>query len=638
MTVNGDRAAPSSGRLIAIGVVAGDLSPYGIARFAEVSIPVAAAAVEDAQSAGIIVDGRIDESVAAELVAHLDRSERAAVHAATARYLLTAGPEHLPQVLHHIRQAGTLGVEQPMVTLADQSGRLSLSLGDYQAAHDLLLLADELDSSGEAGEQGRRLCDLASATDGLGRVEEARQYLARAFSLGELTGDAALVAHAAVLHTLPVDWYAGDPRTTAFLQRAESMEQTFDAQVAIRAARALAEIRIPLTVNDGEQVAWVTRPTIAQPLADEALKQSESSAVEVQCLAHIAWRTTHRAPEFLERRREVSARTLLLAQQLRHPGFQVEGAVWSAVDALEAGDRGRYDEALTVAQWVSRTDGNPRLRWRAVTLSLGAAVLDGDADTAERLRAEVAELRGGSFSPSPSAVTLFFVGQEMIGRDDPEELATLRLPDDMAELASPIGRAAAGYIWARSGEPERGVEFARRAFRQLDGESSYLLLATRVAAVAVEACDTELAREAHEVLEPWADRVAVDSNGWWCDGPVAMWLAMLEGLLGDEEAAATHRAQAEVTARRLNDVRSMRRLDGLRSTSTVVPSVGVPLLTERERAVLAMIAAGATNRTISAELRFSLSTIRHDTIAIYRKLGVSGRSDAVARALALGLV
>ena len=50
------------------------------------------------------------------------------------------------------------------------------------------------------------------------------------------------------------------------------------------------------------------------------------------------------------------------------------------------------------------------------------------------------------------------------------------------------------------------------------------------------------------------------------------------------------------------------------------------------------MAAGATNPEIARRLAFSASTIRTDTIAIYRKLGVKGRAEAVARAITLGVV
>jgi DNA-binding CsgD family transcriptional regulator len=45
-----------------------------------------------------------------------------------------------------------------------------------------------------------------------------------------------------------------------------------------------------------------------------------------------------------------------------------------------------------------------------------------------------------------------------------------------------------------------------------------------------------------------------------------------------------------------------------------------------------------TQREISVELSISLNTVKGYTKSLYRKLGVSGREDAVAQGRALGLV
>lgn len=63
----------------------------------------------------------------------------------------------------------------------------------------------------------------------------------------------------------------------------------------------------------------------------------------------------------------------------------------------------------------------------------------------------------------------------------------------------------------------------------------------------------------------------------------------------------------------------------------------VPALTERESEILAMIAGGATNREIAGELFLSPHTVKEHTSALYRKLGVRNRAEAVQRSQRLGL-
>jgi ATP/maltotriose-dependent transcriptional regulator MalT len=96
-------------------------------------------------------------------------------------------------------------------------------------------------------------------------------------------------------------------------------------------------------------------------------------------------------------------------------------------------------------------------------------------------------------------------------------------------------------------------------------------------------------------------------------------------------------------ARRLNDVRSLARAERLRAELELAGpitegSLSELTLFERERKVLALMLRGATNQMIAQRLAFSVSTIRMTTIGIYRKLGVAGRTEAVALALSLGLI
>jgi len=62
------------------------------------------------------------------------------------------------------------------------------------------------------------------------------------------------------------------------------------------------------------------------------------------------------------------------------------------------------------------------------------------------------------------------------------------------------------------------------------------------------------------------------------------------------------------------------------------------VLTSREREVLERVAGGATNREIAAALHLSPHTVKEHTGALYRKLEVRNRAEAVQRAQRLGLL
>jgi DNA-binding NarL/FixJ family response regulator len=61
-------------------------------------------------------------------------------------------------------------------------------------------------------------------------------------------------------------------------------------------------------------------------------------------------------------------------------------------------------------------------------------------------------------------------------------------------------------------------------------------------------------------------------------------------------------------------------------------------LSERERQVLTLVASGSTNREIAAQLHLSPHTVKEYASALYRKLDVRNRLEAVSRAQRLGLI
>ena len=63
-----------------------------------------------------------------------------------------------------------------------------------------------------------------------------------------------------------------------------------------------------------------------------------------------------------------------------------------------------------------------------------------------------------------------------------------------------------------------------------------------------------------------------------------------------------------------------------------------PLLTEREREVLDLIAGGSTNREIAQQLYLSPHTVKEHTSVLYRKLRARNRAEAVQRAQRIGLL
>jgi LuxR family maltose regulon positive regulatory protein len=112
------------------------------------------------------------------------------------------------------------------------------------------------------------------------------------------------------------------------------------------------------------------------------------------------------------------------------------------------------------------------------------------------------------------------------------------------------------------------------------------------------------------------------------DGLIA--LAATVAALGDDERATALFDEAHALAARCADPGALpTRLAAARRSATLRRAAPGDVLSERELTVLKHLARGLTEREIAAELYLSFNTVHSHVKAIYRKLGVSSRSEAV---------
>jgi DNA-binding CsgD family transcriptional regulator len=639
--------APGWEELVAVGLVAGDLTPAAVARYSRTSFSEAREALARAREASIIdVEGRVSPRTAAQLIARLPTHRIVEVHASVARRVLSGEPEDLRRGLHHLREAAATMVTAELVALADHAGRFALDIADAEAARDLLLLALEHDLGDDLRLEAERNLALSRALSLLGDPDGARSRLLRAMLVAEGCGATDVALRAAERFALPADWQAGDARVVSMIERVQRMHGlTEDDRVRLLAIRAWVEARLPLARAEDQQVAWIGRPNVARPLAVDALAASTVASPSTRLLALLAWRHTHRAPQFLADRRAASTEALAIAEQLGAYSEQVEAAVLLAVDALESGDRTGHAAAITTATAVAGRSGDEHLRWRALTSAAGAALMDGDVARARELAGAAFAAGTSSAVPGLVASQWTFTGHLAARHGDLDALDQACAVDPTVIATSPLGRAGLALLLARAGQHDESAAHAWGTLHQLDEESSLLLTLSRLADAAVALEDAELAGELAPMLVPWSGRIVVDANGWWCDGPVDLWLGELELLLGREpaQAAGDRLHAAAALARSTGDVRSGERIAqaigrmGSRATASTDRGAEHCGLTAREREVLRLLASGSPYHAIARQIRYSVSTVRNDAMSIYRKLGVSGRSAAAARAVTLGL-
>jgi DNA-binding NarL/FixJ family response regulator len=75
-----------------------------------------------------------------------------------------------------------------------------------------------------------------------------------------------------------------------------------------------------------------------------------------------------------------------------------------------------------------------------------------------------------------------------------------------------------------------------------------------------------------------------------------------------------------------------------RSIAPAVDAAHPPALSEREREILRLIAAGRENTEIAERLHFALGTIKMHVREILAKLGATSRTEAAVRAVRLELI
>lgn len=251
---------------------------------------------------------------------------------------------------------------------------------------------------------------------------------------------------------------------------------------------------------------------------------------------------------------------------------------------------------LDEARQHARSVGLPSLRRYLAALRVPLLVAEGDIERAE------SEWRAEEF-PESAPEILDLSGQTW---REMEAVAAARIRwltargalDDARNLASALGEAA-----ARNG-------LGRTLMRSL--------VATMI--VEQEAGNTGRAVAClHEFL---ARLPRTDYLRPLVREPAAGALLLRELLAG--EAAPEIRERAEAALARL-------------TSGQPEPSAG-PALTPRELEVLQLLAGGARDREIAAELGLSGDGVRYHLKNIYRKTGAKGRTDAVRVARSLGVV
>jgi LuxR family maltose regulon positive regulatory protein len=313
-------------------------------------------------------------------------------------------------------------------------------------------------------------------------------------------------------------------------------------------------------------------------------------------------------------RPDTAERWALSVEATDHAGPMPDGsptAAWLATTCALLARNGIERMRVDAEQAVAELD--PSSPWRSAALLFeGVAVrLCGDSPAAERLLTEAAE----------SAVTNGAVWPGAIARC---ELALLALAD------GDVARAESEATLAR--------ELFDDAPTADQVVTAILLAATaRVAVVRKHGAQARQALAAAQRLRPLLMEVPS-----WFAVRVQLELAKTHLDLRDPRGAATLYHEAEQVLRRRPRLGSLvEEAEEVRAriASTVEDSDGwASTLTAAELRLLPLLTTHLSFREIAERLFVSRNTVKTQAIAVYRKLDASSRSEAIERAVALGLV
>jgi LuxR family maltose regulon positive regulatory protein len=217
----------------------------------------------------------------------------------------------------------------------------------------------------------------------------------------------------------------------------------------------------------------------------------------------------------------------------------------------------------------------------------------------------------------------------------------------LSEASIPLARMVASSVLSlvavELGRLPRARELANDALSLADrgdlSETPQSSLAY-TAAGAVRAAHGLLDEARSELEHAVQSRRRVSGISPWPTLEAMLVLAQVLLDLGDRASAneLIEQARAVLTAYPDGAEVQLARLDRLEGRPRSVGTVGPAELTEREVAVLRLLRGTLSLREIGQELYVSPNTIKTHAQAIYRKLGVSTRHDAVAHARDIGIL
>ena len=534
---------PAAGLLRAAALLGDELDPPLLAEVAGQPLAAVTSALAAARAVRVVSRDRFAHPLVREVLdAQLTAADRLRWHARAGAVLVrryraaiatpAAAAQHLLAAAELGGQAGQ-AVEFARLAAADAVRR-----GGYEDA--VRLLSAALAVAGPEAERGEPLCALGEAALAAGDPDLARAAYAQAAELARRTGQAELLA-AAALGTaggqggFEVD--LRDPDRVAVLTEALQAQPNRDSRTRAallgRLSLALAFTAAGIAEREALSAEAVA---MARRLGDPA---TLAAALAARCDAISG-------PDHIAERRAAAAEIIKLAQLSGDSARELLGRRLLVVALAEAAEWPAVDAEISSYARLAERLAQPRLTWYVPLWQGTRALMRGELVRADKHVRELGELaeRAGSGNARLLGLVQRFV--RLVGAGDAGELARdfaeiVRLTPDEPQ-AGACTRALLNARRGRLAEARTDLDRVETAAVPRDGD--WLAKYVQVAEAAVLADHRIAATVAYQLLQPYARQCAVAGilAGSW--GSVAAHLGYLARYLGQAEEADAHFALA----------------------------------------------------------------------------------------------
>lgn len=472
------------------------------------------------------------------LVQATHAGQRARLHARALEVLESRGSdEAVVAAAQHAVDAAPLVPPDRLAALAEAAAAV-LTRG-YAAADAADLLARAVAQARTPAPRARIECALGEALLQANRPEDARDAFERTAAAARRLGEGALLARAALgLAGAGVTILAVDRQRVALLEEALD---ALDDEAELR-ARLQSRLAIELAYDSDR----ARRDRLAADAVATARSTRDPRAIAAALGARhvVLWGPDH-TPERLEFADEM----LALARQAEDAVLELQARTWRIVDLDELGQGDALEAELDAFADVAARSGLSVYSWWVPAWRSARAYLAGRLTDAARLQRRAAELgrRAGDRNVEFSYLLHWAIP---LADDRPEDL-DLEWQRERIRTSPASWGYRSMYTWMLAALGEEAEARRELAAQRAEGaphswprDMNWLTATKELSEAAVLLDDRELATELAQLLEPFANRLAVAVRGLISYGSVAGALGRLASLAGDRAAASAYYGQA----------------------------------------------------------------------------------------------